>query len=91
MQPPPFLDIKLYCQSFLTCVGFELSFRYMSTYDVCSLKVIVSIIRFKSLAKVYFFSLVHPHFHVSIPLFLKFLEDMSPFCGATDTPISDFW
>ena len=23
--------------------------------------------------------------------FLKFLEDMSPFCGATDTPVSDFW
>ena len=21
----------------------------------------------------------------------KFLEDMSPFCGATDTPILDFW
>ena len=70
VQPPSFLDIQLYCQNFLTCVGFELSFRYnMSTYDVCSLKVIVSIIRFKSLAKVYFFSLVHPHFHVSIPSF----------------------
>ena len=23
--------------------------------------------------------------------FLKFLEDMSPFCGATNTPVSDFW
>ena len=23
--------------------------------------------------------------------FLKFLEDMSPFCGATDTPVSDVW
>ena len=23
--------------------------------------------------------------------FFKFLEDMSPFCGATDTPVSDFW
>ena len=23
--------------------------------------------------------------------FLKFLEDISPFCGATDTPVSDFW
>ena len=23
--------------------------------------------------------------------FKNFLEDMSPFCGATDTPISDFW
>ena len=23
--------------------------------------------------------------------FLKFLEDMSPFCGATDTPVLDFW
>ena len=23
--------------------------------------------------------------------FLKFLEDMSPFCGVTDTPILDFW
>ena len=23
--------------------------------------------------------------------FFKFLEDMSPFCGATDTPILDFW
>ena len=22
--------------------------------------------------------------------FLKFLEDMSPFCGATDTPVLDF-
>ena len=24
-------------------------------------------------------------------IFLKFLEDMSPFFGATDTPILDFW
>ena len=24
-------------------------------------------------------------------LFLKFLEDISPFCGATDTPVLDFW
>ena len=23
--------------------------------------------------------------------FINFLEDMSPFCGATDTPILDFW
>ena len=23
--------------------------------------------------------------------FYKFLEDMSSFCGATDTPILDFW
>ena len=23
--------------------------------------------------------------------FLKFLEDMSPFRGATDTPVLDFW
>ena len=23
--------------------------------------------------------------------FKKILEDMSPFCGATDTPVSDFW
>ena len=23
--------------------------------------------------------------------FLKFLEDMSSFCGATDTPVLDFW
>ena len=23
--------------------------------------------------------------------FFKFLEDMSPFCGAIDTPVSDFW
>ena len=23
--------------------------------------------------------------------FNNFLEDMSPFCGATDTPILDFW
>ena len=23
--------------------------------------------------------------------FFKFLEDMSPFCGATDTPVLDFW
>ena len=22
---------------------------------------------------------------------LKFLEDISPFCGAADTPIMDFW
>ena len=26
-----------------------------------------------------------------IVLFFKFLEDMSPFCGATDTTVSDFW
>ena len=24
-------------------------------------------------------------------LFLNFLEDISPVCGATDTPILDFW
>ena len=23
--------------------------------------------------------------------FLKFLEGMSPFCGATDAPVLDFW
>ena len=34
----------------------------------------------------YTFSLNCPIF-----FFLKFLEDMSPFCGATDTPILDFW
>ena len=24
-------------------------------------------------------------------LFLKFLEDIRPFCGATDTPVLDIW
>ena len=23
--------------------------------------------------------------------FFKFLEDISPFCGATETPVLDFW
>ena len=26
-----------------------------------------------------------------VSFFLNILEDMSPFCGATDTPVSDFW
>ena len=32
-------------------------------------------------------------YSVTTILFLKkkFLEDMSPFCGATDTPVLDFW
>ena len=30
-------------------------------------------------------------FFVELFFFLKFLEDMSPFCGATDTPVLDFW
>ena len=24
-------------------------------------------------------------------LYFKFLEDKSPFCGASDIPVSDFW
>ena len=64
VQLPSFLDIKLYSQNFLTCVGFELSFRHnMSTYDVCRLKIVVSIIRFKSLSVQKFCSSYH--FYVS--------------------------
>ena len=30
--------------------------------------------------------------HWIVLLFLKmFLEDLSPFCGATDIPVLDFW
>ena len=29
-------------------------------------------------------------FPTTLDTFLKFLEDMSPFCGATDTPVLDF-
>ena len=25
------------------------------------------------------------------PSFLKFLDDISPFCETTDTPVLDFW
>ena len=28
---------------------------------------------------------------IAYPLFKTFLEDVSPFCGATDTPVLDFW
>ena len=38
------------------------------------------------------FSMHRRHLIVHIYTFLKiFLEDMSPFCGATDTPVLDFW
>ena len=33
-----------------------------------------------------------PDLHdLGIFLFFKFLEDIGPFCGATNTPILDFW
>ena len=30
-------------------------------------------------------------FQMAIFFFVKFLKDMSHFCGATDTPVLDFW
>ena len=36
-------------------------------------------------------SLMAASFILETPFFLKFLEDTCPFCGATDTPVLDFW
>ena len=42
---------------------------------------------FKWYAKIDFFC---DYYFSTFFFFLKFLEDMSPFCGATDTPVLDF-
>ena len=75
----------------------HLSKKYKSALKLIRILVVVNFFSIRSCKNVNF---AHGVYYGKTPLekfkhqctyFKKFLEDMSPFCGATDNPVLDFW